>query len=95
MVKDPSKRLGSSFADAEDIKRQPFFRDIDFNLLIKKEIPAPFIPNVKCSRDTSNFDDEFTNELPQFTPVKYHLRDIDKEEFKGFSYIANGLIDDI
>jgi serine/threonine protein kinase len=50
-------RLGS-FAGAEmDIKRHPFFEDIDWKKLANKELKVPFTPKVKDPLDGSNFDD--------------------------------------
>jgi hypothetical protein len=37
----PKKRLGYK-NDSADIKSHPFFKKIDFNLLIKKKIKSPF-----------------------------------------------------
>ena len=46
----------------EDIKKHPFFKSIDFDSLIKKEIEAPYIPIIKNNTDVRNFDELFTNE---------------------------------
>ena len=54
---NPNDRLGS-FANAEkDIKAHPFFQGIDWKKLLKKDIKAPFTPNVSDPLDGSNFDD--------------------------------------
>lgn len=45
-----------------EIKEHPFFQTIDWNALEAKEIPAPFIPNVKSAEDIANIDEEFTSE---------------------------------
>ena len=50
-------RLGS-FAGADmDIKRHPFFEDIDWKMLADKKLKVPFTPKVKNPLDGSNFDD--------------------------------------
>ena len=49
LVVDPEKRI-----NAREIKRHPFFRDIDWNHL--RETKAPFIPNPENRLDTSYFD---------------------------------------
>jgi hypothetical protein len=40
------KRLGSSEKDAEDVKRQSFFRGIDWDGLLKKRVRPPFVPTI-------------------------------------------------
>jgi serine/threonine protein kinase len=59
--RDPKKRLGSR-EDVEDVKAHPFFEDIDFDKMMKKEIDPPYQPKVKGADDTSNFDNTFTSE---------------------------------
>lgn len=41
LVKDPTKRLGHSEKDAQEIKSHAFFEGIDWEKLLKKEIEAP------------------------------------------------------
>ena len=44
--KNVERRLGSTERDAEDVKRQGFFRNIDWDALLKKRIKPPFIPTI-------------------------------------------------
>jgi hypothetical protein len=37
----------------------PFFKDIDMDKLIKKEIVPPFKPELKSTHDLSNFDQKY------------------------------------
>jgi len=60
--RNPKHRLGAT-DDAEELKRHPFFADIDWEALTKKQIMPPFKPKLKSETDTSNFDPEFTNAL--------------------------------
>ena len=60
--RNPKHRLGAT-DDAEELKRHPFFADIDWEALTKKLITPPFKPKLKSETDTSNFDPEFTNAL--------------------------------
>jgi serine/threonine protein kinase len=44
--KNVERRLGSSEKDAEDVKKQAFFRNIDWDALLKKRVKPPFIPSI-------------------------------------------------
>lgn len=91
LTRDPTKRLGSGPADAEDIKVHPFFSEINWDKLARGEIPPPFVPIVKNSMDTSQFDNEFTS-LPMFSPESYKKQagfgstPQDNNMFEGFTF---------
>ncbi|CAK9291599.1 unnamed protein product [Gordionus sp. m RMFG-2023] len=88
--RDPLKRLGSSENDAEEVKCQPFFRDIDWANLLARKIKPPFTPVLKNIEDVSNFDDEFTTEPAILTPAKDRnpLTKADQLYFNHFDYIS-------
>ncbi|KAG6844667.1 hypothetical protein H0H87_005035 [Tephrocybe sp. NHM501043] len=88
LTRDPARRLGSTKDDAEEIKRQPFFKDVNFDDVLNKRIPPPYFPTINGSADTSNFDEEFTREKPTLTPVHGQLSSRDQAEFNGFSWVA-------
>ena len=44
MEKDKATRIGSSKEDSKEILAHPFFKDINIDSLLKKEITAPFKP---------------------------------------------------
>ncbi|KIY46572.1 hypothetical protein FISHEDRAFT_66415 [Fistulina hepatica ATCC 64428] len=88
LERDPTRRLGSGKEDAEEIKRQPFFKDVNFDDVMNKRIPPPYFPSINGSADTSNFDEEFTREQPTLTPVHGQLTTRDQQEFEGFSWVA-------
>ncbi|KAF1641723.1 UNVERIFIED_CONTAM: Serine/threonine-protein kinase akt-1, partial [Eudyptes robustus] len=68
LVKTPGQRLGGGPNDARDIQAHPFFRNVDWEMLYRKEITPPFIPQLSSDTDTSYFDAEFTRENVQLTP---------------------------
>ncbi|CAG9324763.1 unnamed protein product [Blepharisma stoltei] len=45
--RDPSKRLGASKRDADEIKEHPFFENIDWNAFLNKTVTAPPIHQSK------------------------------------------------
>jgi len=53
LSKDPTKRLGAN-GEAE-IKAHPWFQDVDWDALLRKEIPAPMVPRFAHEADASNF----------------------------------------
>ena len=87
MNRDPTKRLGSQNG-LEEIKAEPFFANIDFDKILAKEIPAPFIPAVNNETDVQYFDEEFTNEVPQMSFIPDKKMDIinaNQNKFNEFS----------
>lgn len=58
MEKDRKHRLGQK-NDVEEVLGHPFFRDIDRDKLLKKQITPPFKPDIKSNVDLSNFDQKF------------------------------------
>ncbi|XP_058986978.1 serine/threonine-protein kinase N isoform X10 [Musca domestica] len=89
--KNPERRLGSSERDAEDVKRQAFFRSIVWDDLLLRRVRPPFVPTITHLEDVSNFDEEFTSERPQLTPPKEPRVLTDEEQmfFQDFTYTAD------
>ncbi|XP_038063886.1 serine/threonine-protein kinase N2-like [Patiria miniata] len=90
--RNPERRLGSSRRDAEDVKKQAFFRNVKWEELLMRKSPPPFAPNIAHPEDVSNFDEEFTQERPILTPPARDPRSITEDEqdyFKDFNYIAD------
>ncbi|CAH8473931.1 unnamed protein product [Schistosoma margrebowiei] len=89
--RNAAQRLGSSAQDAEEIKRQPFFRKLDFQALLAQKIKPPFVPVVSGPEDVSNFDEEFTREKAVLTPTKQRppLLDADQLNFSNFDYYSH------
>lgn len=60
---DLSKRFGNLKNGANDIKNHKWFRQIDWFSLLKKQLQAPFLPEIIDPADTSNF---VTETIPNF-----------------------------
>ena len=60
--RDPSKRLGASERDVDDIKAMPFFNRMPWEQLMRKEIESPYRQHCLSSEEAANFDTTFTNE---------------------------------
>ena len=61
LCRDPSRRLGSSIADAIEVKSHPFFVGTDWDAVYKRKIIPPFKPNVSSQIDVKYFDKEFVD----------------------------------
>uniref|UniRef100_A0A1A8UCH3 non-specific serine/threonine protein kinase n=1 Tax=Nothobranchius furzeri TaxID=105023 RepID=A0A1A8UCH3_NOTFU len=89
--RNPERRLGSGEKDAEEVKKQPFFRNVDWEALLQKKVPPPFVPSVRGREDVSNFDEEFTTEPPALTPPREPraLSRKDQDSFRDFDYVSD------
>ncbi|XP_017272239.1 serine/threonine-protein kinase N1b isoform X1 [Kryptolebias marmoratus] len=89
--RNPERRLGSGEKDAEDVKKQPFFRAMDWEGLLHRKVPPPFVPTIAAKHDVSNFDAEFTAEAPALTPPRERraLSRKEQDNFKDFDYVSD------
>ncbi|XP_045781296.1 ribosomal protein S6 kinase alpha-5-like isoform X2 [Maniola jurtina] len=90
LVKDPRRRLGGGEGDAEELKRHPFFQDLDWEAVSRREVAAPFVPQLSHAADTCNFADEFTRMPPTDSPAQAP-KHYDKL-FLGYSYVAPSIL---
>lgn len=96
--KDVLCRLGSSEADFAEIKIHLFFDDINWQDLINKKIPPPWIPNLDSLTDLRHIDPEFTKEKISESVgrslMDRHLGDANSYwAFDGFTYIGESKLD--
>ena len=90
LVKDPRQRMGGGPTDAEEVKAHKFFRTINWDDLLRKNIPAPFVPRISSDTDVSNFSEEFTSMIPADSPG-ITPPNVEKV-FKGYSYVAPSVL---
>lgn len=57
--RNPRHRLGA-IDDGRELRRHPFLEDVNWTMLLKKQIQPPFKPIIQDNLDTSNFDPHFT-----------------------------------
>lgn len=67
---DPVRRLGCGVGGAGDVQAHAWFRGVDWDALQQRQVPAPFVPPVRHSGDTSNFEEYPEDE--SMAPVAIH-----------------------
>ncbi|KAI1430113.1 kinase-like domain-containing protein [Xylaria sp. FL1777] len=104
--RNPKHRLGA-IDDAEELKRHPFFANVDWVSLSKKLITPPFKPKLKSETDVSYFDPEFTNALNTNGSLNERAQQLaagyaastplspsTQANFKGFTFVDESALDD-
>lgn len=81
--RDPKNRLGSGPGGCQEVIEHPFFKEIDFKMLLEKKITPPFKPAIP--RDSAlKFDSgPMSMTSPEILPSSSS-----RELFRGFSYVA-------
>lgn len=90
LVKDPRRRLGGGEGDAEELKRHSFFQNLNWEAVARREVPAPFVPQLSHAADTCNFADEFTRMPPTDSPAQAPKHS--DKLFMGYSYVAPSIL---
>ncbi|CAI8017761.1 Ribosomal protein S6 kinase alpha-3 [Geodia barretti] len=85
--RNPQNRLGNGQNGIENVKAHAFFKTIDWEKLVGREVPPPFKPACGRADDAYYFDTEFTSRTPKDSPA-VPVSATSKELFRGFSYIA-------
>ena len=87
---DPNERLGSGPEDAAAIKSHPYFKDVDWDKYLKKEIIPPFKPKLKNDLDLKYFDKAFTDENVN-TKKQQVPRSRVQSDYIGFTFMGNSV----
>ena len=88
LEKDPNKRFG--FSNKDEIKKHPFFKGIDWEKLIYKEIKAPINFMKQKSENEKLNKDEIENKMIKnikFNDVDYTEENKFSKRVKNFSFI--------
>lgn len=83
LAPDRTKRLGNLRDGTCDVKKHRFFKGIDWDALLKKQVVAPIIPDTDHEGDTSNFE-EYEDEPGFEYCTDPSVIDFHEETFKDF-----------
>ena len=98
--RNPDKRLGAARSTMFEVggvaglKQQPFFANIDWIKLDRKQLKPPYDLNVDHEHDLRNFHNEFTDmplprSVKQMTLEEHKPRRVASDTFRGFSFIQD------
>jgi len=84
LERSPERRL----QDAKTIKAHPYFKGLDWDAIVRKEVEPPFVPNVKGKTDTSQVDAEFLAETPKLSVDREcNLSQTLQQNFANFTFV--------
>ena len=94
LKRDPTERLGSN--GAGEIKAHPFFKILNFDAVLRKEVEPSFKPVVSGEADTRNVDKTFTDIPAAVTPTPAGNQlsaAVQEKEFSDFTFVPGGALD--
>ena len=80
LIPEPSKRIGASKEDYEEIKCHKFFDGVNWKEIYDRKIKPMYVPRVRYAGDVSNFDRMFTEEDPCSYMEKKKMENIEKNQ---------------
>ncbi|XP_059850120.1 serine/threonine-protein kinase N2-like [Hypanus sabinus] len=94
--KNPEYRLGTGEEDAEEVKKEMYFREVDWEALFARKVKPPFVPKLSGRNDVRNFEEEFTTQTPVLSPFSDSGKLTLQEQamFEGFDCMTDLYQDD-
>jgi hypothetical protein len=74
----------------EKVKQHPWFKSINWNRVLAKEVDPPIRPHIERGPlDVSNFDEELTKQTPCDSPPssRFKLTNSQQLYFRNFTYV--------
>lgn len=87
---EPKNRIGYGSKGIENIKKHPYFANIDWEKLEERKLKPPFVPQIQNDTDVMYFDKAFTTKPVAGSWIE--MADNSKKEdniFEGFTYDKN------
>jgi len=92
---NPKKRLGYGEEDAKKIKEHEFFKGVEWEKYLNKEIEPPFLPEFDNETDLRYFDKMFTDEPIDSNRPTVYSRPREHSVYKDFTYMTNSVGKDL
>ena len=92
---NPKKRLGYGEEDAKKIKDHEFFKGVEWEKYLNKEIEPPFLPEFDNETDLRYFDKMFTDEPIDSNRPTVYSRPREHSVYKDFTYMTNSVSKDL
>jgi hypothetical protein len=77
LCRDPVKRLGSGREGTKEIMDHEFFKFVNWEAMLRKDVAPMFVPKISDNKDNQpnlvNIDKMFTKERPTETPEESHF----------------------
>ena len=83
LTRRATDRLGCMAGGYREVKNHPFFKQVNFNKLVNKQIKAPWVPHIEDPLDISHFEN-FNDTDTDFTKGKKPLTADEQTVFKDF-----------
>ncbi|XP_040174819.1 ribosomal protein S6 kinase beta-2 isoform X2 [Anopheles arabiensis] len=95
MKRQVSQRLGSGPTDGQAVRAHPFFKNVNWDDVVKRRLDPPIKPVLASEDDVSQFDTKFTKEIPVDSPDETTLSESVNLIFQGFTYVAPSVLEDM
>ncbi|XP_072096788.1 serine/threonine-protein kinase N2-like [Mobula birostris] len=89
--KNPEYRLGTGEEDAKEVKKEMYFKEVDWEALFARKVKPPFVPKISGRNDVRNFEEEFTTQTPGLSPFSDSEKLTLQEQamFEGFDCMTD------
>uniref|UniRef100_A0A182MQL2 non-specific serine/threonine protein kinase n=1 Tax=Anopheles culicifacies TaxID=139723 RepID=A0A182MQL2_9DIPT len=95
MKRQVSQRLGSGPTDGQAVRAHPFFKNVNWDDVVKRRLDPPIKPVLASEDDVSQFDTKFTKEIPVDSPDETTLSESVNLIFQGFTYVAPSVLEEM
>uniref|UniRef100_A0A8C5B9B5 non-specific serine/threonine protein kinase n=1 Tax=Gadus morhua TaxID=8049 RepID=A0A8C5B9B5_GADMO len=95
LKRNASARLGGGPGDSSEVQAHSFFRHVNWDDLLARNVEPPFKPFLQSADDFSQFDSKFTSQPPVDSPDDSTLSESANQVFLGFTYVAPSVLENL
>ncbi|KAG7257065.1 hypothetical protein CRUP_032201 [Coryphaenoides rupestris] len=95
LKRNASARLGGGPGDSSEVQAHSFFRHVNWDELLARNVEPPFKPFLQSADDYSQFDSKFTSQPPVDSPDDSALSESANQVFLGFTYVAPSVLENL